>query len=175
MSGKRTYQRNSYFDHYKFCHPFYGIFLSHFFGSYLWRRKCRPLSTCISCICPWHLFFLCRNRTCSFPQVAQATCSGHPEKAKELLKTGLIFTFVLSCILTIFLQQKFAPFLACSVLGAEMRQTSDFIFLYVFPFGAIHSCISGYSLGLKDTKIPASSQLLEQTLRILVFLLLVCY
>lgn len=32
MSGKRAHPRNSYFDHYKFCHTFYGIFLSHFLG-----------------------------------------------------------------------------------------------------------------------------------------------
>ena len=46
---------------------------------------------------------------------------------------------------------------------------------YTFPFASIHSCICGYSLGLKQTKIPAVSQLFEQTFRIFIrvsFLLL---
>ena len=45
---------------------------------------------------------------------------------------------------------------------------------YTFPFASIHSCICGYSLGLKQTKIPAVSQLFEQTFRIL-FVFLFCY
>ncbi len=34
------------------------------------------------------------------------------------------------------------------------------------PFSAVHSCICGYSFGKKQTKIPALSQLIEQTARI---------
>lgn len=41
------------------------------------------------------------------------------------------------------------------------------ILSYAFPFAAAHSCIVGYYLGQKATRIPASSQLVEQTVRIL--------
>ena len=43
---------------------------------------------------------------------------------------------------------------------------------YALPFAAIHSCICGYSLGLQQTKIPALSQLIEQSARILFVVLL---
>lgn len=65
-----------------------------------------------------------------------------------------------------FFWQKFAPFLAGSVLGDRRCEHLLILLSYVFPFSAIHSCITGYCLGLKDTKIPSSSQLLEQTVRI---------
>ena len=37
---------------------------------------------------------------------------------------------------------------------------------YAIPFASIHSCICGYYLGLKQTKIPAISQLIEQVVRV---------
>ena len=94
-------------------------------------------------------------------------------KAKELLKTGLIFTFVLSCILTIFLQHN-AHMTAISFLHDSRCEELLILLSYTFPFASIHSCICGYSLGLKQTKIPAVSQLFEQTFRIL-FVFLFCY
>lgn len=105
--------------------------------------------------------------------VAQENAAGHPEKAKELLKTGLIFTFVLSCILTIFLQHN-AHMTAISFLHDSRCEELLILLSYTFPFASIHSCICGYSLGLKQTKIPAVSQLFEQTFRIL-FVFLFCY
>ena len=38
---------------------------------------------------------------------------------------------------------------------------------YALPFASIHSCICGYSLGLKQTRIPGISQLAEQCARVL--------
>lgn len=102
MSGKRALIRGTaILTITSFVTRFMGFSIA-FFGSYLWRRKCRPLSTCISCICPWHLFSCAGTELALSRCVAQENAAGHPEKAKELLKTGLIFTFVLSCILTIF-------------------------------------------------------------------------
>ena len=56
--------------------------------------------------------------------------------------------------------------MAGSVLGDRRCEHLLILLSYVFPFSAIHSCITGYCLGLKDTKIPSYSQLLEQTVRI---------
>ena len=50
-----------------------------------------------------------------------------------------------------------------------------FLLSYTFPFASIHSCICGYSLGLKQTKIPAVSQLLEQAFRILSVIVICMY
>lgn len=43
---------------------------------------------------------------------------------------------------------------------------------YAIPFASIHSCICGYYLGLKQTRIPAFSQLIEQTSRVVFVCLL---
>ena len=51
-----------------------------------------------------------------------------------------------------FFCKKFAPFLAGSVLGDRRCEHLLILLSYVFPFSAIHSCITGYCLGLKDTK-----------------------
>ena len=37
---------------------------------------------------------------------------------------------------------------------------------FAIPFAAIHSCINGYYIGLKQTAIPAVSQFIEQVVRI---------
>ena len=97
--------------------------------------------------------------------VASRLVQGRKKEARQLLYTGLLITLSVSCCFTIFLQ-KFAPFLAGSVLGDRRCEHLLILLSYVFPFSAIHSCITGYCLGLKDTKIPSSSQLLEQTVRI---------
>ncbi len=41
------------------------------------------------------------------------------------------------------------------------------IISYALPCAAVHSCICGYSFGLQKASLPAISQLIEQTLRIL--------
>ena len=60
------------------------------------------------------------------------------EKAKELLKTGLIFTFVLSCILTFFLQHN-AHMTAISFLHDSRCEELLILLSYTFPFASIHS------------------------------------
>ena len=103
MSGKRALIRGTaYFDHYKFCHPFYGIFLSHFLG-HTFGEENVGLYQLVFPVYALGISFSCAGTELALSRcVAQENAAGHPEKAKELLKTGLIFTFVLSCILTIF-------------------------------------------------------------------------
>ena len=40
------------------------------------------------------------------------------------------------------------------------------IMSYALPFSAVHSCICGYYLGLRQTQIPAVSQFVEQIIRV---------
>ena len=46
------------------------------------------------------------------------------------------------------------------------------IISYALPCAAVHSCICGYSFGIQRTELPAMSQLIEQTARILFVVLL---
>lgn len=160
-----TYQRDIYFNRYRAAHQIYGFFLSHFPKPYIWSGSGRTLPAYFSHLCSWLFRNLCRNPDNSLPQCCQPSCSGQKKEARQLLYTGLLITLFVSCCFTIFLQ-KFAPFLAGSVLGDRRCEPLLVLLSYVFPFSAIHSCITGYCLGLKDTKIPSSSQLLEQTVRI---------
>lgn len=92
-------------------------------------------------------------------------------KSREMLYSSLIISLTLSCIMTLLLQ-KFSITIAEKFLHNAETQELLLLLSYVFPFAAIHSCIVGYYLGLKDTKLPAVSQLLEQSFRILSVLLI---
>ena len=96
--------------------------------------------------------------------VAREAAAGRMQKARELLKTSLIFTFFISCMISLFIRQN-ADTIALTFLRDSRCSSLLFLLSYTFPFASIHSCICGYSLGLKQTKIPAVSQLLEQAFR----------
>ena len=97
--------------------------------------------------------------------VACKVSLGKEQEAHHVLYTGLLFSFFLSCISTIFLQDH-AAYIANQLLGDARCQQLLVILSYTMPFSAVHSCICGYSFGKKQTKIPALSQLIEQTARI---------
>ena len=82
------------------------------------------------------------------------------------LFTGMSISFLLSCIVTIFLQNN-AHIIAVHFIGETRCIPLLTAMSYAFPFAAIHSCICGYYLGLKRTGIPAASQLIEQIARVL--------
>lgn len=132
MSGKRALIRGtailtitSFVT--RFMGFFYRIFLGHTFG-----EENVGLYQLVFPVYALGISFSCAGTELALSRcVAQENAAGHPEKAKELLKTGLIFTFVLSCILTIFLQHN-AHLTAISFLhDSRMRRTADFIVLYV--------------------------------------------
>ena len=100
--------------------------------------------------------------------------SPHIERQKEagnILAVSLGFTLFLSLIELYFLQKN-AFYIATTFLGDARCENLLLIVSYALPFAAIHSCICGYSLGLQQTKIPALSQLIEQSARILFVVLL---
>lgn len=86
-------------------------------------------------------------------------------EAVQSLKAALLLTTSLSLLMTILLQ-KFAAEIAGSLLNESRCDVLLIAMSYAFPFAAVHSCICGYYLGLKQTKVPAVSQLYEQLARI---------
>ena len=145
----------------RFMGFFYRIFLSHTFGE--------VQVGLYQLIFP--VYALGYSATCAGIQTILSRCvaarlvQNQKREARSLLYTGLLITMCASCLFLLLLQ-KSAPFLAGSVLGDRRCEPLLILLSYIFPFSAIHSCITGYCLGLKDTKIPSSSQLLEQTVRI---------
>lgn len=87
------------------------------------------------------------------------------KNARRILKIGLLLSVGLASILAALVYFN-AEFLASRFI-MEVRSTSSIrILAIVFPFCGVTSCINGYYYGLKKTGIPASTQLLEQIIRV---------
>lgn len=95
-----------------------------------------------------------------------AECNSCTEKKPHhVLFTGLFLSSILSflCAMGIYakadwLAQEFLHDIRCAVL---LR-----ILSFSIPLGSIHACFNGYFYGLKHAKIPAFSQILEQSARV---------
>lgn len=98
--------------------------------------------------------------------VAQKISLNKKKEARGILIFGLILSVLLSCICVFFLQQN-AEYIAENLLGDSRCGALLIPLSYALPFAAIHSCICGYCFGMKEAKIPAVSQLVEQVIRII--------
>ncbi len=96
---------------------------------------------------------------------ASSIAVDNKKRAIEVLQTGITCSFLFSmlcfCILYFFAQPISVFFLQESQC-APLLQTAAF----AIPFASVHSCITGYYFGLKQTGIPAISQFLEQIARV---------
>lgn len=117
------------------------------------------------------LYALCFSLTCAGIQTAISRCTarkvslGKQEDAVHILYLGLFSSLLLSFV-TLCLLQKNALFLSIHVLGDIRCEPMLYAISYALPFASVHSCICGYYFGLKQTKIPALSQLVEQITRV---------
>ncbi len=146
----------------RFMGFFYRIFLSHTFG-----EEGVGLYQLI-----FPVYALCFSLTSAGIETALARCVakrasvGKKKEARTLLVTAMALSVSLSVIVMLVLQ-RYAGAVAAQFLQEERCTGLIIILSYAFPFASIHSCIVGYYLGLKETKIPAFSQLIEQIVRIL--------
>lgn len=117
------------------------------------------------------VYALCFSLTCAGIEVALSRLVANRaalhrrDEAVRFLKAALALTVLFSTIAMIVLQ-RFSGEIALLFLNEPRSRELLAAMSYAFPFAAIHSCIIGYHLGLKETKIPAISQLIEQIVRI---------
>lgn len=117
------------------------------------------------------VYALCFSLTSAGIETALARCVakhislGRKKEALRLLYTSLFLSVGASLIVMVVLQQN-ALFIARCFLREERCCEFLIILSYAFPFASVHSCIVGYYFGMKETKIPAVSQLIEQVVRI---------
>lgn len=97
--------------------------------------------------------------------VAQKQSLKKQSEALQTLYVGLTISFFLSFCTMLFLQ-KYSFYIAKNFLHDPRCATLLIKLSYIFPFSSIHSCICGYYLGLKRTRVPAISQLVEQCSRV---------
>lgn len=83
----------------------------------------------------------------------------------RILRVGLSLSFTIATILSLLVYMN-AEFLAADVLKEASCKNSLRILAFAFPFCSISSSINGYCYGLKRPGVPASTQLLEQIIRV---------
>lgn len=91
---------------------------------------------------------------------------------KRILAVGIILSVSIASILSVLLYY-FSDFIAVRLLLEAECASSLRILSFVFPFCGITSCINGYYYGLKKAAIPATSQLLEQIVRVVAVMVLI--
>lgn len=102
----------------------------------------------------------------SIARITAAKIALHKQsEAKSFLISSMLISLVLSLFCMIFVQQFAGPI---SVFFIQDERTYELLILlsYAFPFASIHSCITGYYLGLKQTLLPSAAQLIEQLVRV---------
>lgn len=140
---------------------FFRIFLSHAFGEEnvgLYQLIFPVYSLCLS-------LSTAGIQTAISRTVARMMSLGRHSDARNVLYCGLAVTTVLSFLEVLILQQNAGDF-AVRFLGDARCEELLLIISYALPCAAVHSCICGYCFGMQKTKVPALSQLIEQTVRI---------
>ncbi len=97
--------------------------------------------------------------------VSQLVSNPHYKYSKKVIKTGILLSFFIASTLSIFL------FLGADFIGEHFlhaSKTSDLLRLLavLFPFCGVTSMINGYFYGLRDAKVPAITQIIEQLFRV---------
>lgn len=146
----------------RFLGFFYRMYLSHTFGEsnvglYQLIFPVYMLGVAITCA---------GIQTALSRHVADYASRNQKKEAQQLLFTSMIYTIFLSLVLMLLIQH-YAYELAYYVLKEPCCESLLLLLSYCFPFEAVHCCILGYYFGLKQAKLPAVSQLLEQSVRIL--------
>lgn len=140
---------------------FYRIFLSHAIGEEgvgLYQLIFPVYALCFS--------FTSAGIELALSRLVSAKLTkGKKIEARQLLYTALLLTASASCVVTVLLQ-RYSGFLAGAFLKDSRCAELLAVLSYALPFAAVHSCITGYYLGRKETGVPAVSQLIEQTVRV---------
>lgn len=145
----------------RFMGFFFRIFLSHSFGEEnvgLYQLIFPVYTLCLALSTAGIQTALTRT-------TARKLSLGDEKDALRSLYTALFLTLTLS-FLSILILQQYADFIAVRFLGDARCAPLLVIISYALPCAAVHSCICGYCFGMQKTRVPALSQLLEQTVRI---------
>lgn len=141
---------------------FYRIFLSHSFG----EEKVGLYQLIFPIYALFYSFTAAGFETAITRNVAYNRSQGKQKEAQHFFLTGLFYSLLLSGIAMLFLQ-KHAGYLSLHILKDVRCQNLLLGISYALPFASLHSCICGYYFGMQSPKIPATSQLYEQCVRIL--------
>lgn len=141
---------------------FYRIFLSNALGARL--LGIYQLIFPVYGIC--FTIFASGIQTAISKQVAEKEAMGDSRGGKRILICGILLS-VSSAILTLVVVYFGAPWIAATFLREPECARSLQLLALSFPFCGVTSCIHGYCYGLKKSFLPATSQLVEQSMRVI--------
>ncbi len=98
----------------------------------------------------------------------------NPKNVFKILRIGMFLSVSLAALLSVLVYFS-ADYIAWRFLLEERSASSLRILAVVFPFCGITSCINGYYYGLKKAGVPASTQLVEQLIRVVVVYMIALY
>lgn len=142
---------------------FYKIFLSNTMGAE--RLGIYQLVFPVYSIC--FTIFATGLQTSISRLVAAELGKRNPKNIKKIIRIGIILSLASALVLSILVYLG-SDYIAWRLLLEERSASSLKILAAAFPFCGITSCINGYYYGLKKAGVPASTQLLEQIIRVLV-------
>lgn len=97
--------------------------------------------------------------------VSNSIGTGNTQAAKKYLETGLFLATALSLFVSTLLFYN-ANFIANVLLGEARCASLLKIISFSYVPACIHACLNGYFYGLKQSAVPAISQLIEQVVRV---------
>lgn len=145
----------------RFIGFFFRMFLSHSFG-----EEQMGLYQLI-----FPIYALCFSLSSAGIETALARCvakksaQGKKKEADAILYQAIALSLSLALLLC-FLMRNYASAISIYILGDLRCEELLSTLAYALPFASIHSCICGYYLGQKQTKLPAISQFVEQLIRV---------
>lgn len=92
----------------------------------------------------------------------------------KILRIGLLMSVSLATVLSLLVYLN-ADLISLRFLLEPRSASSIKLLAFVFPFCGVTACINGYYYGLKKAGVPASTQLLEQAVRVTVVYLIALY
>lgn len=106
--------------------------------------------------------------------IAEEIAIGNIQNAKKVVKKCLFFCLIFSSI-AIFLLMTFSPIICQKWLHNKISPIPFYIISISLPFISMSSCISGYFAAVRNSIKPASDQILEQILKVILISLLLNY
>lgn len=147
----------------RFIGFFYRIFLSNAMGAEL--LGIYQLIFPVYSIC--YTIFAAGIQTSISRLVAAELGKRNSKNVYKILRIGLIISVSLALLLSIIIYTS-ADYIALRFLMEGRSASSLKILALAFPFCGVTACINGYYYGLKKAGVPASTQLLEQFVRVII-------
>lgn len=97
--------------------------------------------------------------------VSQLVSNPHYKYSKKVIKTGILLSLCISLSLSVIVFL-FSDFISIHFLFTEKTSPLLKILALLFPFCGVTSMINGYFYGLREAKVPAVTQMVEQLFRV---------